>query len=700
MALEIKQIKKIIVLSAISFALSLMPYLTGLFNMFELKAFDLFSRLLNPENTSGDIVIVQVDQQSIDGLSKEGVNWPWPRQIYAPIVDYLSEADAVFMDILYTEPSSYGEEDDRIFAEAVKKASNVYMALFLTDKKKGLTGNDKEFIERIAIKEKISPAAAFNSALTPVDMLKSSAKGAGNVTIPPDEDGVYRKIPLVFQTDNYTIPHFVLGYLIQDGTVTIKNGSVYAGGTKISLERGNMQLRYRKGREPFQSLSAAGVLKSAVDSIESKEPSIKKEYFRGKKIFIGLTAAGLYDLKPTSMSSVSTGVLIHAATLDNILNKSFFRPVNKAFVILFALLICIFINYSVLRQYSIYMNLGVFLAAGLIIFSISALLFKSGFYMHILPPFSSLVASFIIATVYSYATEGKERRFVRRAFSQYMDETIVDYILKNPSVIKPGGQRKHMTVFFTDIAGFTTIAERLPVEETAKILHTVLNEFTEVIIKNKGVIDKYIGDAIMAFWGAPVDAKTDEINACRAALQCIAALDEINKGFEKEGVPRINMRIGIHSGDAIVGNLGSDRLFDYTVIGDTVNLASRLESVNKVFGTRIIISEDAQSRTEGIFLSRDLGLIEVKGKSKPVRIFELIAENEKINQNKGEAVLLFNEGMRLFNEKKWEEALRIFNGMLKNNPDDGPSEFYRKRCVRLIENPGASECNIIKLAEK
>ncbi len=700
MALEIKQIKKIIVLSAISFALSLMPYLTGLFNMFELKAFDLFSRLLNPEKSSGDIVIVQVDQQSIDGLSKEGVNWPWPRQIYAPIVEYLSEADAVFMDILYTEPSSYGMEDDRIFAEAVKKASNVYMALFLTDKKKGLTENDKEFIERITIKEKISPAAAFNSALTPVDMLKSSAKGAGNVTIPPDEDGVYRKIPLVFQTDNYTIPHFVLGYLIQDGTVTIKNGSVYAGGTKISLERGNMQLRYRKGREPFQSLSAAGVLKSAVDSIESKEPSIKKEYFRGKKIFIGLTAAGLYDLKPTSMSSVSTGVLIHAATLDNILNKSFFRPVNKAFVILFALLICIFINYSVLRQYSIYMNLGVFLAAGLIIFSISALLFKSGFYMHILPPFSSLVASFIIATVYSYATEGKERRFVRRAFSQYMDETIVDYILKNPSVIKPGGQRKHMTVFFTDIAGFTTIAERLPVEETAKILHTVLNEFTEVIIKNKGVIDKYIGDAIMAFWGAPVDAKTDEINACRAALQCIAALDEINKGFEKEGVSRINMRIGIHSGDAIVGNLGSDRLFDYTVIGDTVNLASRLESVNKVFGTRIIISEDAQSRTEGIFLSRALGLVEVKGKSRPVRIFELIAENEKINQNKGEAVLLFNEGMRLFNEKKLEDAQRIFKRILENNPDDGTAEFYRKRCAHLIENPGAPDWNIIKLTEK
>ncbi|HBR20973.1 MAG TPA: adenylate/guanylate cyclase domain-containing protein [Nitrospiraceae bacterium] len=701
MALEPKKIKKIIILSAISFAISLVLYLSGLLNVFELKAFDLFSKLLNPSKSSGDIVIVQVDQQSIDNLSKEGINWPWPRQMYAPMLEYMSEADAVFIDILYTEPSSYGEDDDRIFAKAIKDASNVYLALFLTNKKRELSAKDEEFIKKISIKDDIKPGLRFSSAITPIDIIKSSAKGAGNVTIPPDEDGVYRKIPLVFKMGDYTIPHFILNHLIQKGSVIFKNGSIFAGNTEIPLSKDKMILRYYRTDNSFPAICAVDVIKSYLDSSESKEPLIKKEYFKGKKVFIGLTAAGLYDLKPTSISSISTGVMIHAATIDNILNKSFFRPIAVVYVILFMLFICIFISYAVLRQSSVYVNLSTFFLSFAVTLFIPAMLFKSAYYMHILYPAASLIISFLAATVYSYATEGKERRFVRRAFSQYMDETIVDYILKNPDVIKPGGRRKRVTVFFTDIAGFTTISESLPVEETAKILHTVLNEFTEVIIKDKGVIDKYIGDAIMAFWGAPLDTERDEINACYAALHCIEALSKINRRFKAEGMSEINMRVGINSGDAIVGNLGSDRLFDYTVVGDTVNLASRLEGANKVFRTKIIISESTLEKTGNIFFTRALGLIEVKGKTKPVRIFELVAENEKMEENKKEAVRLYNQGLELFKNSRFNDARDIFEGILKRFPDDGPSEFYKKRCMQAIENAQLTEkWDIIKLTEK
>jgi len=701
MALEHKEIRRAVILSAVSFAISLILYLSGLLNVFELKAFDLFSKLLNPEKSKGDIVIVKVDQQSIDNLSKEGINWPWPRQMYAPMLEYMSEADAVFIDILYTEPSSYGEDDDRIFAKAMRDASNVYLALFLTNKKKSLSDKDKEFVNRIAIKDKVSPGIAFNSAITPIDILKTAAKGAGNVTIPPDEDGVYRKIPLIFQMGDYTIPHFVLNYLIQKEIVTVKDGSIYTSGTSIPFFHGKMALRYYRENNPFPLISAVDVIKSYLDSSESKEPLIKKEYFKGKKVFVGLTAAGLYDLKPTSISSISTGVMIHAATIDNILNKSFFRPVAGVHVILFMLLICIFISYAVLRQYSIYVNLSIFFLSLALTLFIPAMLFKSDYYMHILYPSASLIISFLTVTVYSYATEGKERRFVRRAFSQYMDETIVDYILKNPDVIKPGGRRKRVTVFFTDIAGFTTISESLPVEETAKILHTVLNEFTEVIIKDRGVIDKYIGDAIMAFWGAPLDTERDEINACYAALHCMEALSEINRRFKAEGISEINMRVGINSGDAIVGNLGSDRLFDYTVVGDTVNLASRLEAVNKVFRTKIIISESTLEKTGNIFFTRDMGLIEVKGKTKPVRIFELVAENEKMEENKKEAVRLYNQGLELFKNSRFADARDIFEGIIKRFPDDGPADFYKKRCMQAIENGQLTErWDIVKLTEK
>ncbi len=697
MKLENKKIRKIIILSLVSFAISLLVYFTGILDIFELKAFDLFSRNLNPVKSSGEIVIVQVDQQSIDNLSKEGINWPWPRQIYAPIIEYLSDADAVFVDVLFSEMSSYGQQDDEIFAEAVKNASNVYLALFLTNKQRELSREDIEFIESIAIKEKITPGLSFISAVTPIDMLKASAKGAGNVTIPPDEDGVYRGVPLIFQLNDHIMPHFFLNHLIQKKIAVIRNGAIFVNGTKIPLKDNRLMLRYFKEDNPFPAIPAVNVIRSYVDISEGKKPLIEKEYFKGKKVFIGFTAAGLYDLKATSISSISTGVLIHATALDNILNKSFIKSVSRIYVVFLVLLICAFISYSVIRHVSVYVNLSILLAVFAVLLTGLAVLFKNGLYAHILYPVFSLVSSFLITAVYSYATEGKERRFVRRAFSQYMDEKIVAYVLKNPDIMKPGGQRRRVTVFFTDIAGFTSIAERLPVEETAKILHTVLNEFTEVIIKNSGVIDKYIGDAIMAFWGAPLDTEEDEINACSAAIECTKSLEKINRSFKEEGLSEIALRIGIHSGDAIAGNLGSDRLFDYTVVGDTVNLASRLESANKVFKTKIIVSEDTYFETGEKFLARDLGLIEVKGKSKPVRIFELISEKGLSDKNAEEKLALFAKAMELFNQQKWQEAKDVF-GSISN---DGPSEFYKKRCEYFIQNPSlTSGWDIIKITEK
>ncbi len=188
-------------------------------------------------------------------------------------------------------------------------------------------------------------------------------------------------------------------------------------------------------------------------------------------------------------------------------------------------------------------------------------------------------------------------------------------------------------MLFADIAGFTTISERNTPEDTALMLHRVLNELTEVVIAEKGVVDKYIGDCIMAFWGSPLALPEDEINACRSALRFIEAISGINAVFALEGIPPIAIRVGLHTGDAIAGNMGSVRLFDFTVVGDTVNLASRLESVNKVFGTRIITSEHTLARTHGLFLTRNLGPIEVKGKSEPVVIHEIISEHSSAAAN-------------------------------------------------------------------
>jgi adenylate cyclase len=332
---------------------------------------------------------------------------------------------------------------------------------------------------------------------------------------------------------------------------------------------------------------------------------------------------------------------------------------------------------------------------------VPAALFRSGLYLHIIFPSLALVSGFIISAAYSYATEGRERRFVRRAFSQYMDERVVKHLLENPDLIRPGGQKKRVTVFFADIAGFTTISERLPAEETAGMLHRVLNELTEVIIAHGGVIDKYIGDAIMAFWGSPLRGERDEQDACGAALDSLARLRDINADFRSRGLPSINMRVGIHSGEAIAGNLGSDRLFDFTVIGDTVNLGSRLEGVNKVFGTGIIISEETRRGTDGRFLTRPLGPIEVKGKEQPVEIFELMAEGEKATPEQREILRVYLEGFELFGEKNFAEAEEKFAEILGRFPEDGPSAFYRAWCRELREASGLTEdWNIIKMTSK
>jgi len=672
-----------------------------LLSSFELKAYDAFSRYLNPVGTSGNVVIVQVDQQSIDALSEQSITWPWPRQIYAPIIEYLSEADAVFIDILFTEPSSYGQEDDSIFADALKKGSNVYLPVFLSKKQEAMSLSDEKFMKSISLSSEISPPLSFNSVITPIDIFKSSIAGSGNVTIPPDEDGVYRSVPLVFRLGHYVVPNFVVSYLVQKGMVKINEGSITLGKNKIPLSHGRLLLKYYRGENPFTVFSASDVLRSSLEGNSSVALKIQKDFFKGKVVFIGLTAAGLYDLKPTSISSISTGVLIHATTLENIVNGTYVRHVSGVFVILLMLLVCLSVGYTVLKSHSLVVNLSLFMVSLLVILIVLASLFKSSLYMNIISPISALVVSFLISVAYSYATEGRQRLFLKATFSQYMDKKIADYIIENPSLIKPGGKVKRVTVFFADLAGFTSFSEIVSPEKVATVLHTVLNSLTEVLIRNQGVIDKYIGDSVMSFWGAPFDTDRDEINACRSAIECVNALREINDDLREEGLTELRVRIGIHSGHAIAGNIGSDRLFHYTVIGDTVNLASRLESANKFFKTSIIVSEDTLKETNNIFCTRELGSIAVKGKVQPVKVFELIAEEQNIEHAEKELAELFNRGMDFYRRRQWQEALRTFVELSERYPEDGPSQFYRDRCEYIISNNHLTQdWDVIKFTEK
>ena len=691
-------LKKVSILIAISFSISLLLYFSNILYFFELKSFDIFSRVLNPVKSPEDIVVIRIDQESIDALSKEGVNWPWPRQIYAPIIEHLSEASAVFIDLLYSESSSYGVEDDVIFANAVKKASNVYLPFFLSKNRRPLKTEERNFLANSSITGASNIFYTYHSVTAPIYPLQESAKGFGNVSINPDDDGVYRKIPLLFQIEDMTVPSLIFSYFVKNNAITYGNGMIYYDQYKIPLSEGSALLRYY--RESFKTFSLVDILNANL-SKKSSDSLPGPDFFKNKFVLIGPTAAGLMDLKPTSVSSVSTGVHINATFLANLKTHTFFKPAGRSIVLFIMLVIVMTTSYFVLSHHSLAKNLAVFAILFIAVIAICGILFSSSYYFPAVYPVVALIVSYIAATVYSYASEGRERLFIRKTFSRYMDKKIVDYVLQHPDIIKPGGQRTRITVSFADIAGFTTISEQSTPENVSMILHAVLNALTEVIISEQGVIDKYIGDCVMAFWGAPLASENDEVNGCKAALKCISSIEDINIDLVKTGLKPISIRVGINSGDVIAGNLGSDRLFDYTVIGDAVNLASRLESVNKIFGTSIIISENTLSKTNDHFFVRELGLVEVKGKAKPVRIYELIGTRTHIKPETAELVNRYNEGFVCFVSGQFAEGIDIFSNLLKTFPDDGPSIFYLKKCEELdgcfdLTN----DFNIIKLVEK
>ncbi len=701
MQLQKKFLKRIFILGSTSFIVSVIIFLSGILKLFEFKVYDLLSIYINPPNISDRVCLIYVDQNSITELSKQGITWPWPRQIYAPVIEYLSEADAIFLDILFTENSSYGVEDDKILGDAIKKTKNVYLPLVLSKEEKIFINSEEKYLKNIPLKISIPPRFQYNSIGFPVDEVRENAKGLGSVSILPDEDGVYRRIPLFFKVREYTIPNFIMSYFVNKNAVKFKNDKLFINNAQIALKDGSVLLKYSTHKQPFTVLPFIEIFDASVKASKNQDTHIKKNFFKDKVVFIGLTAAGLFDLKPMPVSSTTPGLFIHATAFENIMNKNSITTAPAVYIFIFILFISYLIPYIVLKQHSLKINILAFIILLLTIVLLGIFLFRISIYLQLTPMFVSLVFTSITSSLYSYAVEGRERSFIKRTFTQYMDSRIVDYLLKNPEYIKPGGQKKTVTVFFADIADFTTISESLSPEKTAFMLHQVLDCLSKVIIEHYGIVDKYIGDCIMAFWGAPVQTPEDETNACNTAIKCIEKLKEINKELTAKGIQGIKIRIGIHTGDAIVGNIGSDRLFNYTVVGDTVNIASRLESVNKYFKTSIIVSEDTMSKISDNFIARELGLITVKGKTKPIRIFELIGKKNTISDKQEILLQKYNSGFKLYNEKKWFEARDVFSSILKDFPEDEPSKFYMKKCEDFISGSGLTkDWHIIKMEEK
>jgi adenylate cyclase len=671
-------------------------YKFSLFEPFELKTLDWrFKMLSSPEEASSEIVIVVVDQKSLDYYERmQSIPWPWPRSLYQPVIDLvaLGGARALIFDILFTERSGYGYEDDEYFEEVVKNRGNVYMPIFMSRKERQLD----PALEQLLVSERTLPVddesevvwETYRSVVLPLDGLVSGARGLGNVMMNPDGDGVYRRVPLLFKYREKFFPSLPLS-VVKD-ILDVKRLSIdtanrlHMDGMTVPLqEDGTVLVKYYGGAATYRYYSIASLIESWVRLEEGAEPIVGPEEFRDKVVLVGLTAPGLFDLKPTPLSSVYPGVEVHATVIDNILREDFLRRVGTFTVLLYMLvlnLIC-----GVVASYFVKLKALVPLVCCCMAapFLLALGSFNSDLWLDLVSPEIGVVLTFVLTSIISYSTEGRQRRFIKSAFTHYLSPPVIDELVRNPERLKLGGERRELTVFFSDIEGFTTLSEKLAPEQLSELLCEYLSRMTDVILSYGGTLDKYEGDAIMAFWGAPLSQLDHAQRACFTALECQATLAEIRREFSSRGWPLLHARVGLNSGEMVVGNMGSRERFDYTVLGDNVNLGSRLEGANKQFGTRVMISENTWQLAKEEVEVRELDMIRVKGKETPVRVYELLAKRGQLTETKAKSVEVFGKGLALYRNRKWKEAIEFFSKL----PDDPPSVVFRKRCTELLRSP-------------
>jgi adenylate cyclase len=425
---------------------------------------------------------------------------------------------------------------------------------------------------------------------------------------------------------------------------------------------------------------------SIADVLQGKVPP---EEFSGKIVLVGATATGIGDLRTTPYGGLDyPGVEIHANVLDNILHQDFLLRGAKQ-------QLC-----DVLLILALGLPLGIWMALvaprwmwfGIaLIFPLTAAdyyAFRHGWWLNFIVPALTLTSNVLLVSLYRALVEEKEKRRVRAAFGQYLSPEVIRRLLLNPRLVEP--KKTDITVMFSDIRGFTTISEKLDAQDLALFLNQYLSDMTGIVFDHHGTLDKYIGDAVMAFWGAPFEEEGHAMRACNACLKMMERVREMQKKWEREGKPKLDIGIGLNTGVASVGNMGSVLRYGYTALGDTVNLSSRLEGLNKDYGTHIIVNETTHAAVKDAgFEFRELDLIRVKGKQQPVTIYELMGRRGEMSvYGTPEEVLgrveLFVQARELYRGRQWQGAQEKFQSILDRWPGDGPSRMYWKRCQEYL----------------
>jgi len=678
-----KETKRLIFILVIGFVAAMIMVVMSVFVFFEnleqkIVDFKFATRGPNYEGLeSSDVVIVAIDDQSFASIPYK---YPWPRNYHATLVRNLRRAGArtILFDVVFSEESTVDPAQDADFAEAIAAGDEVVLAgKMIVEDREGYL---------------------LQSLLTPIETLNEVATfGLADTNF--DTDGFVRRYILFRDYNDQR--YFSLGlaalvnYLRLEGPFPEwfrinENGDFVVGEQLLIKKYDNLPssfINYYGNPYSFKYIS----FEQVVDE-EGFQLLLERDVFKDKIVLIGASVSELHDNFSTpfyvaSDEMLMPGVEIHATFVQNVLDQNFFMEVGEIYAFILTFIFTIAIAYIIKKTKPI---IGIASAIGIaaVYFFGNLLLFtKAGILMNMIAPVGGIVVAFIGCNAYQYFSEEKEKHYVRSVFKHYLAENVVDSVLDTSGGLAFGGQKRRLTVLFSDIRSFTTYSEKYTPEEVVSNLGEYLTDMVDVILKYGGMLDKFVGDEIMAVYGAPAYTEDHAEKACLTALEMIRSLDRLKEKWTQEGKEIFNIGIGVNTGEMIVGNLGSKQIFDYTVIGDNVNLGARLEGINKVYKTanNIIVSEFTKAELSDNLITRELDSVRVKGKSKPVAIFELVGERDVIVYS-DEFLAHYDEGLAAYKNREWEKAIAAFKKSLVLTEDE-ISSMYLKRCSHFKKNP-------------
>lgn len=687
-----------------STALAAALWLGGILDPFENATWTLrVQQLAKPSPATDKIKLILIDQQSLDWAAKESeLSWPWMRQAYNPILDFCRAAGAkvIAFDMLYTEPGDVA--DDETFGAKIGERKDFVVAAFFSDRA-AQTNLWPDAIPRPAWKfdgdARAWPAPV--GASFPIRQVASNAAMLSSVAEQPDPDSLYRRVTPMRVFDGQPVP--MLGMAawlnfqpLEKRTVTERNGALHIGTARLPLDaKKRVLLRFRGPSGTHESFRAAAVIRSQLQIEAGEKPELDPAELKDCFVFFGVSAPGLKDLKSTPAGADYPGVEIHATFLDNLLEDELMRDVPALPALALVLLLAIAFTFATLRCRNGIQTALVFAASTALFIALGFGAYHFGWWWPMIFTFFSLLVGQIAAVVLNYLTEGKQKRFIQGAFKQYLSGEVVDQLVENPGALKLGGEKRELTMFFSDLKGFSTFSEKLEPQALTALMNEVLSDACDIIMEGEGgTLDKFIGDAIVAFWNAPVSQQDHALRAVCSAIKIQRHLTARADEFKAKagGIPVI-MRIGLNTGEVVVGNMGSRQRFNYTMLGDAANLASRLEGANKAFGTHIMVAEPTWNLLGGAVPGREIGLVRVIGRAAPVKVFEPLGLPGDPFPSELEG---YAKAIQLVREKKWAEAYELFEDIT----GDPLAEKYAAHCLALRDGKLPDWDGVWNLTEK